>query len=123
MIEPDDELRARICAWAEKKCVNLDALEVATAKLRRHRLWGTLSDPAFLSAAFPKSRSLPLPRQASSAYNSMVCEVAPDPRCSRATAFPTEACCTVVHMMLCTDCFGVPTDLSVHVCTIARPSH
>ncbi len=33
MIEPDDELRARIQAWAKKHCLDLDALEVAACKL------------------------------------------------------------------------------------------
>lgn len=61
MIEPDDELRGRIQAWAKKHCLDLDALEVAACKLNspKNNLPRTLSDPDFLSVAFPSSSSLP----------------------------------------------------------------
>ena len=64
MIEPDDDLRARIHAWAKKKHINLDALEVAAYKLRDpNRMLRTLSDPEILSAAFPAGTSVPLSRR------------------------------------------------------------
>ena len=64
MIEPDDELRARIHAWAKTKCLNLDALEVAACKLRNpNRMLRTLSDPEVLNAAFPAGTSVPLTRR------------------------------------------------------------
>lgn len=64
MIEPDDELRARIHAWAKKKRLNLDALEVAACKLRDpNRMLRTLSDPEVLNAAFPAGTSVPLTRR------------------------------------------------------------
>ncbi len=61
MIEPDDELRARIHAWAREKRLDLDALEVAAYKLRepRSKMLRTLSDNDMFEAAFPASRSLP----------------------------------------------------------------
>ncbi|CAK0783067.1 hypothetical protein CVIRNUC_006262 [Coccomyxa viridis] len=63
VIEPDDDLRARIHAWAKKKHINLDALEVAAYKLRDpNRMLRTLSDPEILSAAFPAGTSVPLSR-------------------------------------------------------------
>ena len=45
VIEPDDELRARIHAWAREKRLDLDALEVAAYKLRepRSKMLRTLS--------------------------------------------------------------------------------
>ena len=71
MIEPDDELRARIHAWAKKKRLNLDALEVAACKLRDpNRMLRTLSDPEVLNAAFPASTSVPLTRQVDRLPNS-----------------------------------------------------
>ncbi len=64
VIEPDDDLRARIHAWAKKKHINLDALEVAAYKLRDpNRMLRTLSDPEILSAAFPAGTSVPLSRR------------------------------------------------------------
>ena len=61
VIEPDDELRARIHAWAREKRLDLDALEVAAYKLRepRSKMLRTLSDNDMFEAAFPASRSLP----------------------------------------------------------------
>ena len=61
MIEPDDELRARIHAWAREKRLNLDALEVAAYKLRepRSKMLRTLSDHDIFEAAFSSSQSLP----------------------------------------------------------------
>ncbi|CAL5221044.1 g3167 [Coccomyxa viridis] len=61
VIEPDDELRARIHAWAREKRLNLDALEVAAYKLRepRSKMLRTLSDHDIFEAAFSSSQSLP----------------------------------------------------------------
>ena len=61
MIEPDDELRARIRAWAKEKCLDLDALEVAAYKLRgpKNRMFRSLSDQNMLNSAFPSAHSMP----------------------------------------------------------------
>ncbi len=61
VIEPDDELRTRIHAWAEGKRLDLDALEVAACKLRepRSKMLRTLSNHDMFEAAFPSSQSLP----------------------------------------------------------------
>ena len=60
MIEPDDDLRARIHSWAEMKRLDLDALEVAAYKLRepKSKMLRTLSNQDMFEAAFPRSQSL-----------------------------------------------------------------
>lgn len=61
VIEPDDELRARIRAWAKEKRLDLDALEVAAYKLRgpKNRMLGSLSDQNMLESAFPSAHTMP----------------------------------------------------------------
>ena len=61
MIEPDDKLRDRIHAWAERKHLDLNALEIASRKLcgPKNKTLKCLSDNDVFQAAFPNAQSVP----------------------------------------------------------------
>ena len=68
VIEPDDELRARIHAWAERNRLDMDALEVAAYKLRepKNRMMRSLSHSTMIETSLSSSHSMP--RQALPAF-------------------------------------------------------